>query len=149
MTEVRPEIPNEMQQKYEEIIALTDQYSCEFLNDEYADLARIMTATLCSRRPCLVAKGKTGAWACAIIHSVGMANFLFDKNNLPYVSAADLYKHFGISSSSGSKKSKAIRDLLDIYPLCEEWRLPSLKHLHFNPLWQLFDVKVMLEPMRD
>ncbi|MCP5077856.1 MAG: hypothetical protein GY951_07335 [Psychromonas sp.] len=136
-------IPNTMKGRYKEITGLTEQYSCDFLNDEYSDLIRSLTATLCCKEPSLLAKGKVCVWACAVIHAVGMVNFLFDKNNSPYVSASDLYKHFNISSSNGSLKSKAIRDSLDMYPLCEEWRVASLKDVQFNPLWNLFDIRAM------
>lgn len=136
-------ISSVMKGRYEEITALTDGYSCEFLNDEYSDLIRTVTATLCHKRPCPLVKGKASTWACAIIHAIGMVNFLFDKNNQPHVRALDLYKYFNISSSNGSLKSKAIRDSLDMYPLCEEWRLPSLKDIHFSPLWNLFDIRTM------
>ncbi|WP_019617267.1 DUF6398 domain-containing protein [Psychromonas ossibalaenae] len=144
MTEMKlNRIPSVMKGRYKEITDLTEQYSCELLNDEYSDLIRSVTATLCCKKPCLLVKGNACAWACAVIHAVGMVNFLFDKSNCPYVSASDLYKHFNISSSNGSLKSKAIRDSLDMYPLCEEWRLPSLKDIQLSPLWNLFDIRTM------
>lgn len=144
MTEMKlNRIPSVMKGRYKEITDLTEQYSCEFLNDEYSDLIRSVTAALCCKKPCILVKGKASAWACAVIHAVGMVNFLFDKNNCPYVSASDLYKHFDISSSNGSLKSKAIRDSLGMYTLCEEWRLPSLKDIQFSPLWNLFDIRTM------
>jgi hypothetical protein len=136
-------IPNKMKGRYKEITDIAEIYSCEFLNNEYSDLICSVTAELCCKEPCLLVKGNSYAWACAVIHAVGMVNFLFDKNNIPYVSAASLYKHFNISSSNASLKSKAIRDSLNMYPLCEEWRLPSLKHFKISPLWRFFDIRRM------
>ena len=47
-------------------------------------------------------KGKSFSWAAGIVHAIGTINNLFDSKKEPYIKAADLYKAFGISSSTGS-----------------------------------------------
>ncbi len=44
-------VPKAMQATYDAVVALTDAFCRDHLNDEYRDLARAMTATLCRKRP--------------------------------------------------------------------------------------------------
>jgi hypothetical protein len=74
-----------LQGKYDEIVALTDQFCQQHLNEEYRDLCRRMVAKLCRKRPSPVATGKTNTWACGIVYSVGRINFLFDKSQMPHI----------------------------------------------------------------
>lgn len=67
-----------------------------------------------------------------------MVNFLFDKNTKPFVNASDLYSDFGVSSSSGSARSKLIRELFDMFPSDPNWTLPSRQY--DNPLIWLVSV---------
>ena len=137
------QVPNAMEDRYIEIIDFTDRYSAEFLNDEYAQSIRLVTAALCRTKSSPLIKGKAHVWACAVIHAVGMVNFLFDKNNQPFVRALELYNHFEVSSSNGAIKSKQIRDLLDMYPLCDKWVLPSLRNIQVHPLWFSLDIRTL------
>ena len=70
-------VPKDMQARFDEITHLTDAFSQEYLNDEYAQLCRELTATLCRKRPSPLVRGKADTWACGIIHALGMVNFLF------------------------------------------------------------------------
>lgn len=78
-------VPKEMQAHFKEIIHLTDTFSQQYLNDEYAQLCRELTATLCRKRPSPLAQGKAPTWACGIIHALGMVNFLFDSSQTPHI----------------------------------------------------------------
>jgi len=40
-----------MQATYDAVVALTDAFCRDHLNEEYRDLARAMAATLCRKRP--------------------------------------------------------------------------------------------------
>ena len=40
-------VPKELQARFDEITQLTDAFSKDYLNDEYAQLCREVTATLC------------------------------------------------------------------------------------------------------
>jgi tRNA uridine 5-carbamoylmethylation protein Kti12 len=67
-----------MQTRYDQIVALTDEFCHRHLNDEYRDLAQSMAAALCRKRPIPVASGQVRSWACGIIYALGQVNFLSD-----------------------------------------------------------------------
>ena len=69
------QVPKDLQARFEEITQLTDAFSQQDLNEEYAKLCRELTATLCRKRPSPLARGKATPWACGIIHALGMVNF--------------------------------------------------------------------------
>lgn len=130
------QVPKNMQAVFDAIVALTDHFSRQHLNDEYAQLARYATAALCRKRPSPLLKGKADAWACGIIYALGFVNFLFDKSEQPFISAADLCAAFGVGKSTGSSKSKLVRDALNMMQLDPNWCLPS--KLDNNPLaWMI------------
>ncbi|WP_268119852.1 DUF6398 domain-containing protein [Methylobacter sp. YRD-M1] len=52
------QVPAALQGKYDEIVALTDQFCQQHLNEEYRSLCRRMAAKLCRKRPSPVATGK-------------------------------------------------------------------------------------------
>lgn len=114
-----------MESPYNMIITLTDRFCEEHLNEEYAQLARQLTAALCRKRPSPLMSGRANTWACGIIYALGFVNFLFDKNNDPYMNASELCKKFGISQSTGSNKSREIRELMNMVQLDPNWCLPS------------------------
>ncbi len=43
-------VPKELQARFDEITQSTDAFSKDYLNDEYAQLCREVTATLCRKR---------------------------------------------------------------------------------------------------
>ncbi len=106
------QVPKNMQMVFDSIVALTDEFSHQHLNEEYAQLARYAAAALCRKRPSPLVSGYTDSWACGIIYALGFVNFLFDKSQKPYINATDLCKSFNISKSTGSAKSKTVRDAL-------------------------------------
>lgn len=139
-------IPKSMTERYAEITSITDSFSQEHLTEEYSQLIRYAIAALCRKRPSPLAKGKAATWACGATHAIGMANFLFDSSEPPYIGAGDLYKKFGVGESTGQGKSKLIRDLLKIYPLEPNWTLPS--KVADNPMTWMLTVNGMLVDVR-
>ena len=139
-------VPAALQGKYDEIVALTDEFCLRHLNEEYRDLCRLMAAKLCRKRPPPVATGKANTWACAIVYSVGRANFLFDKSQTPHMRADELCPHFGLSPKTGSAKSTAIMDLLRFGPMDPQWTLPSL--MADNPMAWLIQVDGLIVDAR-
>ncbi|MGF1499340.1 MAG: plasmid pRiA4b ORF-3 family protein [Elainellaceae cyanobacterium] len=125
-------VPQEMQGKFDQITALTDEFAAQHLNEEYAQLIRYATAALCRKRPSPLAKGQAKSWACGITHAIGMVNFLYDPSQTPHMSASDLYQEFGVSASTGQSKSKQVRDTLNMRQFDPDWCLPS--KLDDNPL---------------
>jgi hypothetical protein len=129
-------VPKNMQSTYDSIVTLTDEFCTEHLNEEYAQLARQLTAALGRKRPSPLSSGRPNSWACGIIYALGFVNFLFDKSHEPYLSATELCEGFGISKSTGANKSREIRDLMDMVQFDPNWCLPSL--MDENPLaWMI------------
>jgi hypothetical protein len=129
-------VPKKMEPTYEKIVALTDEFCEAQLNEEYAQLARQLTAALCRKRPSPLARGRANSWACGIIYALGFVNFLFDKSFEPHLSATELCEGFGVSQSTGSNKSREIRDSMDMMQFDPNWCLPSL--MDENPLaWMI------------
>jgi hypothetical protein len=63
-------VPKDMQARFDEIPQFTDAFCQIYLNNEYAQLCRELTATLCRKRPSPLARGKAtplGVWnhSCA------------------------------------------------------------------------------------
>jgi len=51
-------VPKDMQGRFDEITKLTDAFCQTSLNDEYGQLCRELTATLCRKRPSPLVRGK-------------------------------------------------------------------------------------------
>ncbi|MHB1461233.1 MAG: DUF6398 domain-containing protein [Armatimonadota bacterium] len=129
-------VPKTVKPTYDAITALTDRVCEEHLDNEYADLARRMTAKLARKRPSPLQRGTVPVWACAIVYTLARINFLFDKSTTPYLSADDLCAPFEVSPRTAATKSKMIIDLLDTMACDPEWTTPS--ELGDNPLvWMM------------
>ncbi len=135
-------IPAALQERYDEIVRLTDQFCQQYLNEEYRNLCRRMAAKLCRKRLSPVATGKTNTWACGIAYSVGRVNFLFDKSQTPHMRADELCQHFGLSPKTGSAKSTAIMELLKSGQADPNWTLPS--QMVDNPMAWLIKVNGLI-----
>ena len=119
----------------------------EHLTDEYADVARSMTAALCRKRPSPLTHGNLNVWACAIVHTVGGVNFLFDRAQTPHLTAADLAQVFGVSKSTVAAKASAIHRLFRISLFDPRWTLPS--RIPDNPLTWLVEIDGFIVDARD
>ncbi len=139
-------VPKEMQARFDEIIRLTDAFSQAHLNDEYAQLCRQLTATLCRKRPSPLIAGKVATWACGIIHALGTVNFLFDASQTPHMPASQIASSFGLSARTMLAKSKQIRDLGDMYQMDPNWTLPS--RVDDNPLIWMLEVNGLIMDVR-
>ncbi|MBS1250284.1 MAG: hypothetical protein MAG431_01877 [Chloroflexi bacterium] len=118
-------VPKKMQTKFDEITALTDAFCEKHLSEEYAELARKMTAKLSRKRPSPLLKGWTKSWACGVVYALGQVNFLFDKSQPLHLEASELGEGFGVASSTGAGKAKLIREMLKINYFDHTWMLPS------------------------
>ncbi len=135
-TKKSEDVPKTMQEKFDRVVAMTDAFSKQHLNDEYAQLIRFATAALCRKRPSPLVSGTDKTWACGVTHALGMVNFLFDSSQDPHISSKDLYRWFSVSASSGQAKSKLVRDILGMHQMDPDWCLPSL--LDRNPMaWMI------------
>jgi len=68
------------------LAGVTDRFYDEYLNREYAELARYAIAALCRKRPTPLVSGNPRTWACAVLYALGHINFLSDKSAAPYTS---------------------------------------------------------------
>ncbi len=140
-------VPKQMQSKFEEITALTDAFCSTYLNPEYAEMSRKLTAALCRKRPSPLVRGKAKTWAGGIVHALGMVNFLYDSSQTPHIKATEVYKHFGIGQSTGQGKSKQIRDMMNMSQMSPDWCLPSL--IDDNPLIWMVSVNGFIMDIRN
>ena len=118
-------VPLQMRATFEAVVALTDAFCKERLTDEYADFCRKAAAALCRKRPSPLLSGSLNTWTCGIVYAIGSINFLFDKANPLYISAADIAGAFGLAPSTAGSKAKAIRDALHIGTFDWHWSVPS------------------------
>jgi len=132
------QVPRELRPVYDAVTALTDGVCQQHLTDEYADLARGMTAALCRKRPSPLTHGNLNTWACAVVHALGSANFLFDRAQTPHLTAPELAQLFGVSKSTVAAKASAITRLFRISLFDPHWTLPS--RMADNPLTWLVEI---------
>jgi hypothetical protein len=140
-------VPRNMQAPYESILALTEPFCRDHLDDHYREFAQRMGAALCRRKMSPITSGHPRSWACAIIYLLGQINFLSDRSTQPYMTLADVCAAFGVSQSTASAKARIISEMLKTHQLDPKWSLPSL--LSENPLVWMAEVNGILVDLRD
>jgi hypothetical protein len=130
----------------EKIVAVTDTVCDRYLNQEYRELARMMTAALCRKRPSPLASGQPRTWAAGIVYALGRVNFLTDQSSYPHMTTADLCTAFGVSESTVHNKARAIETALAIGPLDLRWTLSSLAEK--NPLTWMAEINGLIVDLR-
>ena len=139
-------VPESMQAVFDEIVAISDDFCKQYLNEEYAELARQMAATLARKRPSPLVNGQAKSWAAGIIYTLGQVNFLFDKSQSPHMRADELCKRIGVSQQTAGGRAQKIRDMLDIFPLHPDWCLPS--RVDDNPMIWILSVNGYMVDVR-
>ena len=125
-------VPAELHERYREIVALTDRFCAEYMNDEYRDLCRACAADACAEGV-PVQGGKAAGWAAGVVSAVAYANFLGSDPSQPFhMSPVDMASRTGVSPATLQNKSKAIRDALGIDRF--DPRYTSRKLAEKNPL---------------
>jgi len=140
-------VPQAMQPVVAAIVAQTDAFCQQHLDDEYATLARALAATLARKRPSPLTRGKPQGWVGGILYALGTVNFLFDKTQTPHMRADELCAALGVSSGGCATKAKQIREMLDMLPADPRWYRPS--RLEENPLAWLIVVDGLLVDARN
>ena len=133
-----PSVPAATRSVFDLVMRLTDAVCRDYLNEEYAELSRELAAVLARKRPSPLLQGTPEVWACGITYAIGAVNFLFDPAQRPHLEARALCKLFGVSGSSGSRRSAQIMRLLHIIPLDPRWCTRS--NLANNPLAWMIEV---------
>ncbi len=125
-------IPMTMRVVTGQVIALTDAVCANLLDEEYAGLARHVTAKLARKRPSPLQSGRAATWAGGVVWALGQVNFLFDRSTEPYVTHDDLADALGLSKSTLGQKAKQIRDMLKM-----TWATPEFlraERIDDNPM---------------
>ena len=120
-----PSIPATARPAYDAVVALTDAFCREHLDEEYEALCRKLAGTLARKRPSPLPSGKPETWACGIVRTIGWVNFLDDSSRTPHLKLTAIDKAFGVAESTGQGKSKAIRTMLKIRQFDRRWTLPG------------------------
>jgi hypothetical protein len=132
---------------HDRIVALTDAFCREHLDDEYAALSRKLAGVLARKRPSPLPRGKPESWASGIVRAIGWVNFLGDLSQPHHMKMTDIDRGFGVSEATGSAKVTAIRKLLKLRPFDPEWTVPSM--MEQNPLAWMIQVNGLLVDARD
>ena len=140
-------VPKKMLSKYEEIIAITDQVCERYINAEYANLSRKMATALSRKRPSPLERARTKSWAAGVLYPLAQVNFLFDKNQIPNMSARQLCQALEISQGTASAKARDIWNILDLFPLQPDYCQPSL--LDANLMVWMQSVNGLIVDIRD
>jgi len=132
-------VPKKMQPIYGEIVSLTDAVCSKHLDEDYAHLARKMTAALARKRPSPLERGRRDIWAAAIVYALATINFLFDKSQVPHMRADDLAALFGVSQKTAANKARTVLDALKTSQGDPMWWRPS--NMDNNPFawWVVID----------
>jgi Domain of unknown function (DUF6398) len=120
-----PSVPASARPAFQAIVALTDAFCREHLNDEYRVLCRKLAGALARKRPSPLLRGKPQSWAAGIVRVIGSVNFLDDSSQKPHLKMSAVDDAFGISQATGQAKAKQIRNMLKIRPFDTDWTLPS------------------------
>jgi hypothetical protein len=123
---------------HDAIVALTDAFCRQHLNDECRELCQRLADALARKRPTPITKGKPEVWGSGIVRVICWVNFLDDRSKTPHLKLADIDEGFGVSQATGQVKSMTIRKLLKIHRLDPEWTRPS--RLDDNPLAWIIEV---------
>jgi len=127
-----------MQPVFDEIVALTDAFCREHLNEEYADICRRLTAALCRKRPSPLLQGQPRTWAAGIVYTAGWINFLSDPSQTPHMTQKELAEKIGVSTSTMAARKRTIEDALRLMPMDPAYMVSSLTAE--NPLAWMIEV---------
>jgi uncharacterized protein DUF6398 len=138
---------SEAKEVAEALNRMTGAFCRDFLNEEYAELCRELAGALARKRPSPLLRGRLGTWASGIVRTIGWVNFLDDPSQTPHLAFPSIDEAFGIASSTGAAKSKAIRTMLKIVQFDPKWTLPS--QMDENPMVWMLEVDGFLMDIRD
>ena len=126
---------NKILQRQSEIHELLKAFCSAKLNDEYFELTEKLLGKLSRKRHVPFETGRVEIWAAAIIHALGMINFLFDRSQTPHVTVREINDFFGTNDSTVGNKSKEIRDMFKLRRWDDEFLTQKMQKQ--NPLRRL------------
>ena len=129
-------MPEELQEKYNEIAVMIVNFCNEKLNKDYEELCLRLLTKLCRKRPSPLLGGRTHTWAAGIIYAIGSNNFVFDKTQKLHLTAYEIASPFGISVSTAGSKAAELKKMFKINFMNIEWMLPEYIDDH-PAVWML------------
>ncbi len=117
-------------ERQEKIISLVRAFCNEKLNDEYYELCEKLVKKLGRKKSQPLTLGKLENWAAAVIHAIGIINYLFNKNTaIPYISVDELNDYFGTNKTTTTTRSKEIREMFKLRHFDKEFSLDAWLNL--------------------
>ena len=98
-------VPKELRERYGEIVAHTDRFCKEHLDDEFRDLCRELAAQACRKR-LPVTSGKALSWAAGVVYELGQVNFLGDPSQKHHMTGEEMARKLGVSPATMLAKGK-------------------------------------------
>ena len=130
-------VPADLREIFFELIALTDKFCDEHLNDEYKEVCRKLAASVC-QPGVAVTRGKRAGWACGIVYTVGWVNFLTDPSAEPHLRPEQIHEWFGVSEATMFNRARDIREGFDLVRFQPELTVES--RMEQNPFAWMFMV---------
>lgn len=115
-----------------DIVAITDAFCADHLDEEYAQLSRRLIETLARRRPSPLARGDRRIWAAGVVYAIGRVNFLSDPAQRPHLRTDELARLFGVKEQTMGNKGRLIMDLLRIGMMDPAWTRQDM--IEMNPM---------------
>jgi hypothetical protein len=78
-------VPASVRTRFEEIVGLVEAICLSHLTEEYATVARELTAALARKRPSPLLRGQSRTWACGVTYTIGRINVLCDPTQRRHV----------------------------------------------------------------
>ena len=122
-----------------EIVVRTDAFCAAHLDEEYADLCRMLAENLANERPTPLLKGTVEGWVGGIVYTVAYVNFLSDPDQTPHMKTAELYARLGVSEATVQARARTIRQLFDLQRM--DPRLSRKSMLDDNPMVWFFQAE--------
>lgn len=133
-----------IEEKKAQLMQLTKDFSQQYLNEEYDSVIERLINKMARKREVPFVTGRIEIWAAAVIHALGMVNFLFDKSSVPYVSVTEICQFFGTKQSTTTQKSKKIRDMFNMGYFDSEFSTETINQA--NPFNNLTTINGLLVP---
>jgi hypothetical protein len=131
------QVPEKLRPRFAEIVALTDRFCEDHLDEEFRQLCREMAVALC-QEGFPVGSGKAAGWAAGVVYSVAWVNFLGDPSQPHHLKAEDMARLLGVSPATLMNRAKVVREGLGIRRMDPRWSTKGM--LANNPLVWMVEV---------
>lgn len=127
-------LPPKLGKRLGEVLAITDRFCDDHLDEEYKALCRDMAAALCVEGFPLTS-GKATGWAAGIVYSVGWVNFIGDPSQPHHMKSEDMAPAIDVSPATLMNRARDIREGLGLRRMNPRWSTKAM--LERNPLLRM------------